>query len=280
MFKSVVFAGGGCRCIWQAGFWESAAPALNLKPEIFAGVSLGAAMATLAISETSHVGVNLITSYVAENRKNFYFSNLLKNKMPCPHYKMYRRAFVNSLNTNALNKIKNGPEIRVAITHPPALLGASGGILAGLLIYTIEKNITRPVHPVYGKKLGYTSSVVKLNDCTTPDEIAEIVMCSSCAPPLTPTHRYNGRVAIDGGVYDNVPVHAIGDDQSKGDMLILLTRQYDLKRIPKVNGRVYVQPSVPLPISMWESTDPEGYRKTYDIGRKDGEEFIKLYSKR
>ncbi len=277
MFKSVVFAGGGCRCIWQVGFWDSVAPVLNLKPDVFAGVSLGAAMATLVTSGTSDIGINLIISYVSANRKNFYISNLLKSKLLCPHYEMYRRAFVNSLNTDALNRIKNGPEIRVAITHPPAILGGSGGIVAGLLIYTIEKNITRPVHPVYGRKLGYTSSVVKLNDCATLDEIAEVVMCSSCAPPLTPLHRYNGKAAIDGGIYDNVPVHALGDDESKGDVLILLTRQYDLRRIPQVKGRVYVQPSVPLPIQMWESTDPEGYQKTYDIGRRDGESFLKRY---
>ena len=48
-FKYAVFAGGGCRCLWQAGFWHVVSPELNLKPDIFAGVSAGAAMASMII---------------------------------------------------------------------------------------------------------------------------------------------------------------------------------------------------------------------------------------
>ncbi|NJN40338.1 MAG: patatin-like phospholipase family protein, partial [Gammaproteobacteria bacterium] len=30
---NVVFAGGGNRCLWQAGFWSEAAPRLGLIPQ-------------------------------------------------------------------------------------------------------------------------------------------------------------------------------------------------------------------------------------------------------
>ena len=42
-FEAVVFAGGGCRCFWQAGFWEVAAPALGWQPRVAGAVSAGAA---------------------------------------------------------------------------------------------------------------------------------------------------------------------------------------------------------------------------------------------
>ena len=54
-YSSVVFAGGGCRCVWQVGFWETAAPELRLKPKTIGAVSAGSAMATMLIEEGYHV---------------------------------------------------------------------------------------------------------------------------------------------------------------------------------------------------------------------------------
>ncbi len=278
-FKSVVFAGGGSRCVWQVGFWDTVAPELNLKPEVVAGVSTGAAMASIAMTGTSVSGFNLIKSAIAANKKNFYLSNLWKGKPSFPHYRIYRDAVIATINEEALTRIKNGPEIRITMAHPPAVLGAKSGIVVGVLAHNFEKHMKFPVHLVYGRKLGYTSTVARLNDCVTPEEAADLIMCSSCSAPLLPLHRFNGKIAIDGGVYDNVPVYAIGEDEKRGDMLVLLTKQFDPRRIPKIKGRVYVQPSENPPVNMWDYTNPDGLQKAYDIGRRDGESFVKLHSK-
>lgn len=278
-FKSVVFAGGGTRCLWQVGFWDIVASEMNIKPEVVAGVSSGAYMATVVMSGRSAYGFNLMKSFSEANRKNFYIKNLLKRKPLFPHYSMYRKALVTLLEEETLATIKNGPEIRVAIAHPPVLLGPKSGIIGGVLAHKIETRIKLPVHLVSGRKLGYTASVARLNDCETAEEAADLIMCSSCTPPFLPVHRYNGKIALDGGVYDNVPVFAIGEDEKRGDMMILLTRQFDLKRIPKIPGRVYVQPSETPPAAMWEATNPDSLQKAYDIGRKDGDKFIKQYLK-
>jgi len=47
MFDQVVFAGGGNRCWWQAGFWDVVQPELNLRPRIITGISAGAATACM-----------------------------------------------------------------------------------------------------------------------------------------------------------------------------------------------------------------------------------------
>jgi len=44
-FEQVVFAGGGNRCWWQAGWWDTVAPELGLRPRVIAGISAGAATA-------------------------------------------------------------------------------------------------------------------------------------------------------------------------------------------------------------------------------------------
>jgi len=46
-YRSVVFAGGGNRCLWQAGFLDVIAPEIGLAPKEIAGVSAGATMACM-----------------------------------------------------------------------------------------------------------------------------------------------------------------------------------------------------------------------------------------
>lgn len=265
-FKTVVFSGGGSRCLWQVGFWDTAAAELNIKPEIVAGVSAGAAMAAMVMAGTSGTGLRLIKEATAANRKNFYFTKMFTADPAFPHYRIYRNTVLSTLDDAAVKKIKTGPEVRVMFAHPPVYLGARTGTAAGLLAYVLEKHITHPVHPRLASKLGYTASIVRLNDCATGDEMADLIMCSSCTPPFVPILRHKGRVTLDGGIIDNVPVHAIGEDAARGDMLVLMSR-------------IYVQPSVNPPVSKWDYTNPEGLQKSYDLGRKDGENFLKKIRK-
>ncbi len=276
-FKSVVFSGGGSRCLWQIGFWDTVAPALKIKPEIMAGVSAGAAMAGMIATGTSTVGIRLIKEATGANRKNFYISNLVRREPSFPHHSIYRNTIINTIDNAALKKLKNGPEVRVMFAHPPVYLGARSGTFVGLLSYVVEKYTTHPVHPKFASRLGYTYTVAKLNDCKTAAEAADLIICSSCTPPFVPIMRHNGRITLDGGIIDNVPVSALGDDAGRGRILILMSRQHRENMIPKVPGRVYVQPSVTPPIGKWDYTNPDGLQRAYDLGRFDGELFLKRY---
>ena len=110
--------------------------------------------------------------------------------------------------------------------------------------------------------------------------MTDLIMCSSCTPPFLPVMRHKGRVTLDGGIIDNVPVYAVSDRRDRGDILVLLSRQYNDRRIPDVPGRVYVQPSEAPPVSKWDYTNPSGLQKAYDMGRRDGETFLKKRPKK
>jgi len=276
-FKSVVFSGGGSRCMWQVGFWQSVSPELKLKPEIVAGVSAGAAMAGMIMAGTAETGLTLIKEATAANKKNFYISNFLKKEPVFPHYGIYRNTVLKTMNSEALKRFKKGPEIRVLFANPPAYLGALSGTFVGLMSYVIEKHTMHPVHPKMASKLGYKPTVVKLNECSTAEEIADVIMCSSCTPPFLPIMRYNGKISLDGGIIDNVPVSAIGEDEKRGKMLVLMSRIHRQDRIPQTSNRLYLQPSVTPEISKWDYTNPAGLQSAYDLGRKDGDAFVKQY---
>jgi len=278
-FKSAVFAGGGSRCMWEVGFWHIVSPELKLQPDIVAGVSAGAAMAGMVIAGTGEIGLTLIKEATAANKKNFYISNLLKKEPVFPHYRIYRNTVLRALDADALRRFKKGPEIRVLFANPPAYLGALSGTFVGMMAYVLEKHTLHPVHPKFASKLGFKPTILKLNDCNSAEEIADIIMCSSCTPPFLPIMRYNGKVSLDGGLIDNVPVSAIGEDAKKGKMLVLMSRIHREDRIPQTQDRIYVQPSVTPPVSKWDYTRPAGLQGAYDLGKKDGEAFIKQYRK-
>lgn len=273
--KSAVFAGGGCRCLWQVGFWDTVAPEFKIKPEIVAGASAGAAMALMAITGRSSAGLKSIKAATAANKKNFYWENMFTEKKVFPHYQIYRDTILDIIDSKTFSRIKKGPEMRVLVSHPPFYLGPRSGTFTGLLSYVIEKAIRQPVHPALAGKLGFQSTVVKLNDCNNAEEIADAILCSSCTPPFVPIMKLGNRTALDGGIIDNVPVKAIGEDESRGDMLILMSKTYKKGRIPAIPGRIYVEPSKTPDIFKWNYTSPEKLQQAYDEGCRDGEVFIK-----
>jgi predicted acylesterase/phospholipase RssA len=127
------------------------------------------------------------------------------------------------------------------------------------------------VHPRLAPSLGFSADYVTVRECRTPEALADLVLASSCTPPFTPLFRHGGKPALDGGIADNVPVAALGD--TPGATLVLLSRRY--RRLPTHTSRVYVQPSMAIPVSRWDYTNPAGLQAAYDLGRRDGETFAR-----
>ena len=111
-----------------------------------------------------------------------------------------------------------------------------------------------------------------MRDCESAEALTDLILCSSCTPPVTPQYRRDGRVVLDGGIYDHIPVEAVRHERRT---LVLLTKQYPESWLPRVNGRVYVQPSEPIPVAKWDYTSPDLIQRAFDLGRADGERFAR-----
>jgi predicted patatin/cPLA2 family phospholipase len=85
----------------------------------------------------------------------------------------------------------------------------------------------------------------------------------------------NNAIALDGGLVDNVPVDFLYPGEPEKPTLVLLTRTYPKKQIPRKAHRTYIQPSRKIPVKRWDYTNPEGVRKTFELGKTDGERFLK-----
>lgn len=270
--EAVVFAGGGCRCFWQVGFWEVAATALDIQPRVIGAVSAGAAMACMLFSDSVRDGLADFKARVAANRRNVYPMNLFKRRPLFPHPEIYRDTVLANLDTARIARLHAGPDIRVLLAIVPRWLGARSGFLLALLAYQTEGYLYDGPHAVLGRRAGFEPVVASVRDCATPDEIADLILQTSCTPPITPTYRRGGRPVLDGGLIDSAPIETI--PAPVPPTLVLLTKQFPPASIPRVAGRLYAQPSQAIPIHKWDYTNPAGVQAAYDLGRRDGERFI------
>jgi predicted acylesterase/phospholipase RssA len=143
-----------------------------------------------------------------------------------------------------------------------------------MLTYQLDRTARGQVHPLWARRLGFEGEVISARTCKTGHELADLILQSSCTPPMTPLYRRDGRVVLDGGVVDNVPVETVAD---AGSTLVLLSRPYAPEALPQTPNRTYVQPSRPTPIQKWDYSSPDLVQQTYDLGRRDGEVFVSSF---
>ncbi len=255
-----------------------AAPAIGISPSEVAGASAGAAIACMYYSGRTGFAIDYFKEATSRNAKNFYMSRIFRGESAFPHYAMYRDLMLKTMDGPALKKLREGPDIRILVSRPPAWLGPRSATFVGLGAYLIDKHVYGSVHPKLPSRMGFYPEIESARDCETAEQLADLVLASSCTPPFTPIMRRNGATVLDGGLIDNVPLRALS--KNEGTVLVLLTRQYAESAIPVFPGRVYVQPSRPSPIAKWDYTNPRGIQEVFDLGRRDGENFAKAYHAR
>jgi hypothetical protein len=270
VFDSVVFAGGGCRCFWQLGLWSVAGAALDIRPRVATGVSAGAAMACVALLGRCEETLRRFKAATARNPKNVYPENLLRGGRVFPHHAMYREAILHAVDAAGLERLRTGPtDLGILLACAPRGLGTHLSLLLGLGCYVVEKRFGDPVHSELAHRVGFAAELVSARSCRTPSELADLILASSCTPPFTPAMRRGGRPVLDGSLVDCAPLAT-----TTGRTLVLLSRSYG--RTPEARAdRVYLGPSEPIAVSKWDYTSPDALQRAYDLGRRDGEAFVR-----
>lgn len=269
-FDAAVFAGGGCRCFWQLGFWSTAAGRLGLAPERIGAVSAGAAMACAALTGVFEDLVEDFARRAAANSGNFLPRNWLRGRPAFPHEQMYRATILAMTSASRLTRLRAGPDLRVLIGRPPPGAGRAGTLLLGLVGSRLESLLGGGVHAVWGRRCGFRPELVSVRECGSAEDLAALLLHSACTPPALPLYLRGGRPVLDGGIVDGAPVEAVEPARST---LVLLTRRYPESALPRVAGRTYVQPSEPIRIETWDYASPELVRETFALGARDGRAF-------
>jgi pimeloyl-ACP methyl ester carboxylesterase len=273
MFDAISFPGGGNRCYWQGGFWEAAAPALGLAPHRVVGVSGGAFAAAYCLLGLGPKVRALVIQGCERGLPNFDWRALRRGD-PFPVAPMYRDLLDLTLDDHAFTAIKAITDLKVMISRPPR--GWPGALAAalGLASYQLEKKLVQPVHPRWGRKLGFSGEYVAVRGLPDARAWADLTFASASVPPIIRSQTIDGRPAMDGGMADNVPVEPLQEIETQGGRtLVLLTRRY--KAIPAIANRVYAQPSEKIRVGQFDITNAAGIRAAYELGLRDGAAFAR-----
>lgn len=265
-FGTVVFAGGGNRCWWQAGVVEGLKGASLWQPRTYVGASAGASIAVAAATDRLRSSLAVAVEQFSRTHANVEWTKLLKGRRPFVLPAIYSDWIQSFLNTTGFQTLKASPiKVHVAITRPIRRLPSAVSTLIALGLYSTEKFWLRTLHSKLPHLVGLRSEHVVINHCNTLPEASQLLLASSAAVPITPTHKVSGRVALDGGFYDSVPLPK--PETSNGDTLVLLTRHKpERPQLFEADGRVYLQPKSMVPVINMDCTNPVGVQRTFEQG--------------
>ena len=268
----VVFSGGGARCFWQAGFWETVRFALP-RPRVVSAASGGAAIAAILFSGGWARFFPRFLELAADNPGNFRLGNLLRSTPVFPHPGISRDSFLHSVPARALQRLRGGPDLRIVVSHPPRWLGAwFGPWIAALVaagVNELETFLTRRTIRRWVRSLGFETSVIRARECADPEALVHAIFQSSTAPPVFPVTRRAGRAALDGALVEYAPLSAVSDCRRP---LVLLAGHR--AALPLDAREVYAAPSRPVPVAPWDFASPARVVETFELGRSDGACFL------
>ena len=272
MYDAIAFAGGGNRCYWQGGFFEAVSEKRDLKAPLMTAVSAGSFALSYSLLGIGPRVRELVIAACGPHLKNIDFRGWRAGGTLYPVGVMYLELLRNVFDDAALTRLQSLANIQVAVARLPRGMPPMLGAALGIGVYQIEKKLFHPVHPTFGSKIGIRQEFVSVHSLKRAADLHNLIIASGGVPPFMPVTKIGDRPAFDGGLVDNVPVAPLDPiERAGGKTLVLLTRRY--KRIPEIPGRTYVQPSEPIPISQFDITNAEGFRKAYELGVRDGKAF-------
>lgn len=277
--ETLVFAGGGNRCWWQAGAMSALMDQGWSLPRQLIGTSAGAAIAAACITKQTKAALDACLSLYSSNNRNLNLRELLRCRLRFSHHHIYPNWLMAFINSETFGTIQRSQVcLRVGLARPARLLGLFGSVAAGTLIYMADKYLRNKLHSRIPTMIGLRTEFIEINSCETVNEAQLLLRATAAAPPIMASQRILGRPAIDGGYVDNAPIPSQSPTEKSGT-LVLLTRHYPtLPQIFKYAGRNYWQPTRRIPVSTWDCTHRsyENVRDAVQLGILDATHMLTL----
>ncbi|HEV2510913.1 patatin-like phospholipase family protein [Bosea sp. (in: a-proteobacteria)] len=279
MFAGLAYAGGGNRCYWQGGFYETVAPEIGLKPRRIVGASAGAGAMLYNALGVGPTVREMLREACTGRTSEVDWAAFRRGGRLFPVAQMYRGMLASLFTPERLAALKAQADFLIAISRPPRFWPLPVITTIGIGAYQLEKRLRRPVHPTIGRKLGFRPDLIRIADCADPEALVDALMASAAVPPFMPAGNIGARAALDGGLVDSAPAWALAEMEAAGEQtLVLLTRPF--AQVPQVQNRTYVRPSQVIPVSQFTIRNWDGIRFAYELGVRDGENFLRTMERR
>ncbi len=272
---ALTLAGGGNRAFYQAGLLRRWWDLLEPRVAVLAACSAGASVAVSLLTGRERATTEYWYGRRAQVRKNVQWSRLLRGERPTPHTPIYRDTLRHALADGGWERLRRRPFPVLALTAvPPVWLPVPAAVAVGMAVYSMERRLRYGrLHPRAARRLGFRPRVFDLRATSAPEEVVDLVLASSAAPPFTPVGRYGGSPLLDGGLVDNAPAFVAEAAMPVARHLVLLTRPYPAAAVGRLGHRWYVCPSEPVPVSRWEYTRRDLVEATIALGERDAARY-------
>lgn len=272
---TLIFAGGGNRCWWQAGAVSQLLAHGWQLPMQLVGTSGGAAMAASFLTAGPQNALATCQRMYADRKHMFEWRGLLRGRLHFAHrhiYPAWLASFVDAEHFQALRQ--SSQRLQVTITRPARRLGLRSSIGVATLAYLVDKFLHGPLHPRLPRRLGLRQEFRELRDCASLDDARTLLAAAAAAPPFIPAQRIDGAYAFDGGYTDSVPLPPQTASE-KARTLVLLTRHYPkLPLLFRIDGRSYWQPGTRIPVGMLDCTTRANVQDAWALGERNAQEAL------
>lgn len=268
-YRQLVLAGGGTRCFWHGGFLAAVREPLALRPERVSGVSGGALSAAAFLSERGDELLEFMCEAFEDVDENVAMDpGDTAGEGLTPHQRVYQAVVARTLPDDAVQRVADGPAFQVLVAHPPGDSRAKTATVPALLAYELDKKLRSTPEFRLPAASGVEHELVDARQAARDGKLVELICNAAVIPPVFRLQGWNGRPVIDGGMVHAAPM----PDPDEGETLVLLTRHY--RNLPRHPAKTWVEPSDETPADKLDFTDPTGLRRTWALGREDGERFL------
>ena len=266
-FNTIILAGGGNRCWWQAGVLAEWTVAARIRAQRFAGTSAGAGVLVATLAGQIDIAIDACQRLYNANPS--IFANRQQPRSWFAHESIYPRWIESFMTTDALTTVKSlGVEVQIGIARLVRGMPTSLGVGLGVLAYLVDKYGFGDIHPRLPTWLGYRMELRRFDTLQTQPHATHLLVAAAAAPPFIRAREIDQRQAFDGGLVDNAPRLAPIDPCEQ--QLVLLTRHYPKRPRAFIHaGRWYLQPSRPVPVSTWDCTPRADISGAVALGRRD-----------
>lgn len=270
-FDTLVFAGGGNRCWWQAGLVSAFQEAGWQLPQTLIGTSAGAAIAASFLTTGPQTALAACKKLYDQNSQLFDWKALTQLKLKFAHQHIYPAWLASFINDGHFSAAKTASQnLIVAVSQPSKFLGLAGSLIAGSVAYLLDKKMAHSIHPQIPMYLGLRQAFFSFNNCQNALEARQLLGGAAAAAPFMKAQDLYGTWSFDGGYTDNAPIPMQTATQ-KTRTLVLLTRHYpDLPTRFSWRGRHYWQPSCKIPVSTWDCRPNTSVDAAFELGLQDG----------
>ncbi|GAA4053308.1 patatin-like phospholipase family protein [Parerythrobacter jejuensis] len=263
-FEQLVFSGGGIRCFWHGGFLSVAGDRLSLHPKRISGVSGGVLSGAAWIAGREQRLLDVMGDAFARNDSNL---DAAKSNFTV-HQEMYRQVVADTLDSDAIDAVCEGPDYEAVLAVPPQWLPPIMFVILAGALYQTEKAVKSRPHLRWTRRVGLQPFRVDAKKAARDGKLVDLICAAATIPPVFDVPEWDGKRVLDGGLIDKAPP----PQPDEGRTLFLMTKRY--RNLPVTDRCLYLQPSCEVPADKIDFSDRSKLDRTWRQGALDGTAWL------